>query len=188
MPLCIFLPKMSAYRKDFDETKYVPFLIIDDKLLEKYNELQEKLKNSFKKEFDNERVYKKKYLKAKIKSGNGKIKTNSHDSKIPKERSQFVCLSVILVDSVIKTGENYFLQVFLEECKYVIKEKKIPKYIIDDVKFSSDSNEENSNEGTLLEKSQMEKNSDYEENSNEEILERLQREKNLKKILMMKIK
>ena len=39
MPLCIFLPKMSAYRKDFDETKYVPFLIIDDKLLEKYNEL-----------------------------------------------------------------------------------------------------------------------------------------------------
>ena len=67
MPLCIFLPKMSAYRKDFDETRYVSFLIIDDKLLEKYNELQEKVKNSLKKEFDNERGYKKKYLKAKIK-------------------------------------------------------------------------------------------------------------------------
>ena len=24
-PLCIFLPKMSAYRKDFDETKYISF-------------------------------------------------------------------------------------------------------------------------------------------------------------------
>ena len=24
-PLCIFLPKMSAYRRDFDETKYVFF-------------------------------------------------------------------------------------------------------------------------------------------------------------------
>ena len=24
-PLCIFLPKMSAYRKDFDETRYVFF-------------------------------------------------------------------------------------------------------------------------------------------------------------------
>ena len=24
-PLCIFLPKMSPYRKDFDETKYVSF-------------------------------------------------------------------------------------------------------------------------------------------------------------------
>ena len=34
-PLCIFLPKMSAYRKDCDETKYVSFLIKDDKLLRK---------------------------------------------------------------------------------------------------------------------------------------------------------
>ena len=24
-PLCIFLPKMSAYKRDFDETKYVFF-------------------------------------------------------------------------------------------------------------------------------------------------------------------
>ena len=38
-PLCIFLPKMSAYGKDCDETKYVSFLIKDDKLLEKYNAL-----------------------------------------------------------------------------------------------------------------------------------------------------
>ena len=29
-PLCIFLPKMSAYRKDSDETKYMSFLIKDD--------------------------------------------------------------------------------------------------------------------------------------------------------------
>ena len=27
---------MSAYRKNFDETKYVSFLIKDDELLEKY--------------------------------------------------------------------------------------------------------------------------------------------------------
>ena len=35
---------------------------------------------------------------------------------------------------------------FLEECKYVVKKKKIPKYIIDDIEISSDSDEENSNE------------------------------------------
>ena len=29
-PLCIFLPKMSAYRKEFDENKYLPFLKEDD--------------------------------------------------------------------------------------------------------------------------------------------------------------
>ena len=38
-PLCRFLPKMSAYRIDFDETEYISFLIKDDELLEKYNEI-----------------------------------------------------------------------------------------------------------------------------------------------------
>ena len=35
---------------------------------------------------------------------------------------------------------------FLEECKYVVKEKKMPKYIIDDLEISSDSDRENSDE------------------------------------------
>ena len=34
-PLRIVLPKMSAHRKDFDETKYISFLIKDNELLEK---------------------------------------------------------------------------------------------------------------------------------------------------------
>ena len=38
-PLCIFLPKKSAYRKSFDETKCVSFLIRDNELLEKYKEV-----------------------------------------------------------------------------------------------------------------------------------------------------
>ena len=42
------------------------FLIKDDKLLEKYNEIWEKVKNIIKKEFDSEPVYKEKYLKAKL--------------------------------------------------------------------------------------------------------------------------
>ena len=37
--LCIFLPKMTAYRKDFDDTKYISFFIKDNELLEKYNEI-----------------------------------------------------------------------------------------------------------------------------------------------------
>ena len=42
-PLCIFLPKKSAYRKEFDGTKHMSFLIKDDKLLKKYNEICEKV-------------------------------------------------------------------------------------------------------------------------------------------------
>ena len=90
---------MSAYRKDSDETKYISFLIKDDELFEKYNEIWGKVKNSLKKEFDSEQVYNEKYLKTKIKSHNGKINTNFHNNKILKG-SQFICLSVILIDFV----------------------------------------------------------------------------------------
>ena len=59
-------------------------------------------------------------------------------------------------------NKTYYPQVFL-----VIKEKKIHKYIIDDVKISSDSDEET-----------LGKNSDCKKNSDEEILEKIQMEKN----------
>ena len=81
---------MSAYRKGFDETKYISFLIKDNELLKKYSEICEKVKNSLKKEFDWEPAYHEKYLKAKIKSYNGKINTTFYD----KEGSQFIfCIS-----------------------------------------------------------------------------------------------
>ena len=49
--LCIFLPTMSVYRRDFDETKYMSFLIKkNNELLEKYNEIWEKVSNSITKE------------------------------------------------------------------------------------------------------------------------------------------
>ena len=54
---------MSAYRKGFEETKYISFLIKDNELLEKYNEIGEKVKNSLKKQFDSETAYNEKYLK-----------------------------------------------------------------------------------------------------------------------------
>ena len=50
-------------------------MIKDDELLEKYNEILGKFKHIIKKEFDKEPVYNEKYLKAKIKSYNGKINT-----------------------------------------------------------------------------------------------------------------
>ena len=49
-----------------------------------------------------------------------------------------------MIDSVFRTGKNYYQQVLLEECKYVVQEKKIPKYIIDDIEIFSDSERENS--------------------------------------------
>ena len=44
------------------------FLIREVELLEKYNEILEKVSNIFKKRFDSEPVYNEKYLKTKLKS------------------------------------------------------------------------------------------------------------------------
>ena len=152
---------MSAYRKGFDETRYIYLLIKNDELLKKYNKIWKKGKNNLKKEFDSEPFYNEEHLKAKVTSYNEKINTNFHDNKIQKQGSQFICLSVILIDSVFRTGKNFYPQVFLQECKCVVKGKKIPKYIIDNIEIFSDSEEGNSDED----------NSD-EENCDEEILEK----------------
>ena len=141
-------------------------LIKDDELLEKYNEIWEKVKNSPKKEFDSEPVYNEKDSKAKIESYNGKINTNFHNSNIPTEGSQGICLSVDLIDSVFRKGSNYYPEVFLE-CEYTVKEKKIPKYIIDDIEISSGFDREHSDEGNSDKENSNEKNSD-EERSDEE--------------------
>ena len=83
-------------------------------------------------------LYTTKSLDTGIKSYNRKIDTNFHNNKIPKEGSQCICLSVILSDFVFRTGKNYYLQVFLEECKYVVKQKRIIDYITYDLEISSD--------------------------------------------------
>ena len=49
-PLCIMLPKMSGYTKSFNETKYMSILIKEDELLEKYNKIWYKVKDSIKKD------------------------------------------------------------------------------------------------------------------------------------------
>ena len=66
--------KMSAYRKDFDDTKYISFLIKDKELLEKYNEIWDKFSYPTGKELDSNPVYNKKYFRAKIKLYNEKNK------------------------------------------------------------------------------------------------------------------
>ena len=85
--LFIMLPKMSAYRRDFDETKYMSFLRRDDELLGKHNKICDKRSNCVKNCFVSESVYNKKHLKMKIKSYEGKINTNFYGDKVPQEGS-----------------------------------------------------------------------------------------------------
>ena len=69
-PLHIILPKTSVYVKSYDDkqTKWMYLLIKDNDLLEKNNFIWDKVRADINKEFDSELVYKKEFLKTKIKS------------------------------------------------------------------------------------------------------------------------
>ena len=57
-------------------------------------------------------------MKSKIKSHDDEV-TDFYEKKIPKVDSNLTCLAVISLDSILKKDENYYLQVFLKECKYI---------------------------------------------------------------------
>ena len=61
--------------------------------------------------------------------------------KIPKEKAPSKCLSIIMLDSVIKVYKKYYPETFLE-CTYVQEKIKIENWVDDDLKSDSDSNEE----------------------------------------------
>ena len=74
-----------------------------------------------------------KYIKTKIKVYAGSMITNFHNKKMPKEKAPCNCLSIIMLDSVIKTNKKYYPQTFLEECKYVQEKLKTENYIDEDL-------------------------------------------------------
>ena len=43
------------------------------------------------------------------------------------------CLSVILIDSIFRTGKNYYPEVFSEELKYIVKENKILDHVTEKI-------------------------------------------------------
>ena len=67
-----------------------------------------------------------------------------------------------MINSVFRTGKNYSPQVFFEERKYVVKEKKMSEYLTDDIEVSFDSDREDSDEENSSEENSDEENFDEE--------------------------
>ena len=83
-----------------------------------------------------------KYIKTKIKIYADSMVANFHNTKMTKEKTPCKCLSIIMIDSVIKANKKYYPQTFLEECKYVQEKTKIENHIDEYLKSDSDSSEE----------------------------------------------
>ena len=85
-PLCIILPQMSGYIKYFENGgKNMSFLIKDDKVWEKYEQIWDVIKNKLGIKFHSKPIYEQNYLKAKVREFGGVIKTNFLGNDVPKE-------------------------------------------------------------------------------------------------------
>ena len=59
---------------------------------------------------------------------------------MPKEKAPCKCLSIIMIDSVIKANKKYYPQTLLEECNYIQEKIKTENYIDEDSKNSESDN------------------------------------------------
>ena len=77
-------------------------------------------------EFDSEPFYGEndKYIKTKINSYGDKVNTNFQGKKVPKENGWYKCLSLIMLNSVIRVSKKYHPQTFFEDFKFIIKRIK----------------------------------------------------------------
>ena len=133
-PLCVILPQMDGYIKYFDNgVKNMSFLTDDEKIYKKYNEIWEVIRNLLKIDFTVNPVRDDIYLVAKLKIFNKINKTTFTNNAIPRERSHYICIPVIDIDSVLKIDKKAYLQAYLEHCKYKLKKRKIVNYIDDEI-------------------------------------------------------
>ena len=86
-------------------------------------------------------------IKTKIKTYAGSMITNFWSKKMSKEKVPSKCLSIIMLDSVIKAKKKYYPQTLLEECKYEQHKIKMENLIDDDLeKILSDESDNDSND------------------------------------------
>ena len=125
-PLCIVLPQISGYIKYFENGgKNMSFKIKDEDVYLKYNEIWNKIKSIQNVKFHSQPIYDDKYIKTKVKTFNNSINTLFSGDEIPEERINYVCISAIRIDSVLRRDKKNYSQVSLEQCKYKIKKREL---------------------------------------------------------------
>ena len=122
------------------------FLIKDDKVWEKYEQIWDVIKNKLGIKSHSLPVYDKKYLKTKVREYDGAIKTNFLGNDVPKENMHYTCTACITIDSVMTIDKKNYPQVYLEECKYKIRKIQMPRFINTELELDSESDSESDDE------------------------------------------
>ena len=114
-PLCVRLPQMTGYVRKFDENATMSFKANDKQILKNHNKIWERVEKLLKTEFESKPVYgddDNKYIKTKIKIYAGSMITNFRNKKVPKEKAPCKCLSIIMLDLLLKQIKSIILKHF----------------------------------------------------------------------------
>ena len=121
-------------------------VIKDDDVLDKCNEIWDKIKETLSIKFHSIPVYDEQYIKAKVREFNGVSNTNFSSDEVPKENKHYTCIACITIDSVMRVENKNYPQVYLEECKYKIKQTKMTNFIKAELESDLDSDSESESE------------------------------------------
>ena len=126
---------MTSYARKFNENVTISFRVNNKQLLKIYNKIWEKV------DFESRPVYgdDDKYIKTKIKIYSDSVITSFHNKEISKQKAPCKCLSIVMLDLVIKANKKYYPQTLLE-CKYVQEKMKNENCI--DEELDSKSNDQ----------------------------------------------
>ena len=109
------------------------FVMDDEEIYEKYNEIWEVVRKLLKVDFTVGPVRDDKYLVAKLQIFDRINRTTFTNNAIPIERNHYICIPAIDIDSVLKIDKRVYPQAHLEQCKYKLKKRKHVNFNDDEI-------------------------------------------------------
>ena len=111
--------------------------------------------------FDSEPVY----------GDNDKERINIYDGNVNAifegkgmlKRASCMCLSAIMLHSVVKVKKEYYPQIFLKECKYQMKKTKIKNFVDGDLEKSLSDESDNKTDNNSNDKMESDDDKDNDE-------------------------
>ena len=116
------------------------FLIKDNKVWDKSDEIWDAIKNKLSIKFHSEPVYENKYLKAIVREFDGVIKTNFMGNDMPKENIHYACIACITIDSVLRIDKKPSANLF-RRMQIQGKKTKMSRFINTELKSDSESSD-----------------------------------------------
>ena len=88
------------------------FMVKDDNVLDKHNNIWDKIKEKLNIKFHSIPVYDKTYIKTKVREFDLVIKTIFLGDGVPKENMPYTCITCLTIDSVMRMEKKTFAGLF----------------------------------------------------------------------------